>query len=303
MMVQFPDESHMPRSQDGSEPIRPGSVGFNRIFGLFKERALKDKVPFANCFVINLETIFRNNYDKKLSQKEVSDACVQDIDTFLVYLEAYLSWIYGPNPHKPLPVCLYIPNYKSIPKDLLRDHPPSWEMMMHMYHKFTQNFPKLDTLTSCTEYTARYILRVGATTYPHIELATWLRSFAFEHGKDSAFSWGSPVCLISRNVIDLHLAKRLSNTLLLESYTAELKTPDMFGSKLIKEPTIPFNIATHRAFGDSVHLKPLVMRSTKKELITLAEKNRWMTRSYEGILRDVCTVAQVPSSEIRRTAF
>lgn len=303
MAVQFPDESQMPRSQDGSEPIRPGSVGFNRIFGLFKDRALTDKKPFATCFVINLETIFRNNYDKKLSQKEVFDACLQDMDTFLIYLEAYLSWIYGPNPHRPIPVCVYIPDYKSIPKDLLREHPASWELMMSMYHKFIKSFPLLDTLSSYTEYTLRYSLRVGSTTYPHIELATWLRNLAFEQGRNMGFSWGDPICLISRNVIDLHIAKRIKSVLLLESYTAEIKTPDHFGTKLIKTPLIPFNIATHRAFGDAVHLKPLVMRSTKKELIDLAEKNRWMSRSYETILRDVCTVAKVPSSEIRRTVF
>lgn len=301
-MLTFPDESGFEKSQDGTDVIRGGSVGFNRILGLFKSRAMVDKKPFTTMVLINLSTVFRNNYDKSLSDKELFDACVRDMDLFLVYFEAYLAWVTRGSPPPQVPAVVYIPDYHTIPKDLLREHPPSWDMQEQAYARFVKNFPRYPTLTSRTEYTARWAVPVGRSFYPHIELARWVQGITLE-GNSGSYRWGDPVCLITRNVIDLHIFRRVSSVFLLESYTAAIKTPDLFGTKLIKSPLIPFNVATHRAFGDSIHIKPLVMRSEKKELIRLAEEHKWMQRSYETILSDVLKVANVPVSEIQRTKF
>lgn len=301
-MVMFPDESHMERSKDGTEPIRGGSVGWNTIFGLFKNRAASDQTPFATLFLINLETVFRNNYNKALSHKEIFDACVQDMDLFLVYFEAYLSWVLRGKTSSPIPVVLYIPNYQAIPKDLLRSHPASWELMMSAYDVFRKKFPTTNTLSSQTQFTSRWVVPVGSTTYPHIELAHWVHNAALEN-QSGGYTWGDPVCLITRNVIDLHITRRIRSLLLLESYTAQIKTPDQFGSKLIKDVPIPFTVGTHRAFGDPVHIKPIVERKTKKELLELAVSHKWMTRSTDGILRDISSVTGVGIAELQRAKF
>lgn len=301
-MVMFPDESHMERSKDGTEPIRGGSVGWNCVFGLFKTRASVDKVPFATLFLINLETVFRNNYNKTLSAKEIADACVRDMDLFLTYLEAYLAWVLRGKTLPPIPVVLYIPNYHTIPKDLLREHPASWDHMMQAYGIFRKNFPTTKTVSSRTQFTTRWVIPVGVMTYPHIELSHWVHSTSLEN-QSGGYTWGDPVCLITRNVIDLHISRRIRSVVLLESFTAQIKTPDQFGTKLVKDVPVPFTVGTHRAFGDPVHIRPLVERKTKKELLQLATTNKWMVRSTEGILRDISSVTGVSIAELQRAKF
>ena len=50
---------------------------------------------------------------------------------------------------------------------------------------------------------------------------------------------------------------------------------------------MPFNIATHRVFGDDVHLVPLCQRKQRTELIELATARQWAIRTEREIIGDI----------------
>ena len=70
---------------------------------------------------------------------------------------------------------------------------------------------------------------------------------------------------------------------LFETYTGKLKDYKDLGHKVFKVPYVPFNKYTHVLFGDSIHIKPMVVRNTKKAFLDLAFRDKWPILGDERI--------------------
>ena len=86
-------------------------------------------------------------------------------------------------------------------------------------------------------------------------------------------------------MLDFHLVQAD----LLETHTGKLKNKHMLNSKFKSIPNtdmthIPFNITTHKIFGDNTLVKPLPM-SIRKEVIELSIKNKWNTHTNEEVIK------------------
>jgi len=101
-MKQFPDESQMARSEDGSEPIRGGSIGLNRILNTLVAASQGDKRPRFTSVLLNAFTFFFNAYDAEKFQDfaKVEEGFVRDLNIFLDYYDTYLSHVLNRTWHK-----------------------------------------------------------------------------------------------------------------------------------------------------------------------------------------------------------
>ncbi len=303
--MQFPNEVGLPRSADGSEAILGGSIGLNKILLLLKERSMHDKTLSWSLYLLNAFSIFRNVYVSDLSNTQLRDAFLKDCELFTTYLEAYISHLSN-RVVASVPLVVYFPDYGRIPPDIRRERTAKALDMESRYQILAKSFPHSPTSTSQGECTTRWIVPVGRQMLPHLELARWIQGYAMESHK-SAYRWGQEVFLFTHCPIDLHMHKRVPNLFLIESYTAAIKSPLQFGTKfdtkLVPEAQIPFNVATHRALGDSVHIAPIATGKTRKALLEAAVANKWMRQSQDKIASDISYITKTPIAELNRIKF
>lgn len=303
-MKSFPDESLMERSQDGTEPIRGGSIGLNRILGRFVIKATTDHKPEFSAVIISAFTIFRNVWtmqqDADLSSLE--EGFVKDVNLFLDYYDTYLSFtksaLLG---SKQCPVIIYFPDYRRLENGIRREHKGRQVELLAKYAKFLSRYNGRDELVRKLDHVHCFWIRAGDATYPHKEVSRKFREITSHPA--CAYSSGDRVALITHIPLDYHLSGRIRGIHLLESYTGELKAPDQFRFKLDKDGRIPFNTVTHVVFGDSVLIKPWVTPKVRKALFEQAVAERWLSRSEDDIRSKVAKTADIPLNELRKFDF
>jgi hypothetical protein len=303
-MQRFPDESQMDRSQDGSEPIRGGSIGLNKILSSFVEAARKDHKPQFHAVLMSAFTIFRNVYNTKAGQTmtELETGFVQDVNLFLEYLDTYLSHVWRRTAAgKQCPVIIYFPTYKHVPKELVRDRSEKTAEMFKKYDEFLKRHSGYNKEIKRSDFTRCFWIDAGEVTYPHKEVARKFREITTH--ATSLYSSGDPICLFSSVPLDLHIASRLRNIQLLESFTARIRTPYEFKLKLDKSGSVPFYSCTHAVLGDDVLLKPQVGIKIKREILEAAEKEKWYTRSEDDVRSRLAKITDIPVGTLRRYDF
>ena len=303
-MVGFPDESQMERSQDNSEPIRGGSIGFNRILGLFVEASNKDIRPMFNAVLISAFTILRNVWTMKEAStlEDLEKGFVKDINLFLEYYDTYLSFVLNrTSGERFCPVIVYFPSYDHIPKNLVRDSSGKTKEFFDLYKKFLARHGNTEGEVRKLENVRCFWIRAGDVTYPHKEVARKFREIV-SHPK-SLYSSGDSLGLITHIPLDYHLAFRVRGVIVLESYTAKLRKPDEFKFKLDKEGRVPFQSVTHAVLGDSALLKPQISPKIRKSLLETAEKDRWISRSEEDLQSRISKITNISTSILRSYAF
>lgn len=102
---------------------------------------------------------------------------------------------------------------------------------------------------------------------------------------DKKTEYNATILLTSSYMLDFHLVQAD----LLETHTGKLKNKHMLNSKFKSIPNtdmthIPFNITTHKIFGDNTLVKPLPI-SIRKEVIELSIKNKWNTHTNEEVIK------------------
>jgi len=298
----FPDDSKFEKSKDGTEPILGCSVGFNRVLLGLRTQAYNPSRLRWSAVLISAFTVFRNVYTKEATLAELAVRFRQDIDLFQIYFDAY-STIAG-NPPTPIPVVLYVPNYTAIPKPMRRDPNPTQDAIEKRFAEFIRTLPGTESVVSTTVGSCVWCVSMGISTMlPHIQLAQWLQSKALM-SPHFGYKHGLPVMIISHCPIDLHIQKRLPKTYLVESYQGVVRPPREFGRKLLHcDETIPFNTATHRAFGDSIHLEPIVTREQRKTLLEMAVKKKWIQQPAEAVMRDIITVTKTSVAELTKLSL
>lgn len=303
-MRSFPDESTMERSATGEDPIRGGSIGFNRVLGNFVSWSTMDKRPRYTTFFISAFTIFRNVWTmyKNPTMDEMEEGFVKDINLFLEYYDIYLSFVCSnTDREKQASVIIYFPDYRSVPKEILRDNSEKNLSMMNMYKRFSDLHGRDNGEVRKLQFVRCFWVSVGGTVYPHKDLASKFRSVA--NHPSSMYSTGDNVCLITHIPLDYYLSFRTRNLSLLESYTGIIRTPKEFGLKLDKEGRLPFLPTTHVVFGDGVMVKQMVPLKIKRELLELAEKEKWFTRSEDDIRFKIISKLNLHSSFFRKFDF
>lgn len=299
--MQFPDTTNNPRSADGTEVILGGSVLINRILAMFKDRSLTDRKAEWDLYLLNAWTIVRNVYVPGMKPAQIREAFLKDCELFCTYLEAYLScfrWAQGTR----IPIVVYFPDYKKLPEDIARVPKGQNEDIFKAYLNLRKEMPSANMLLSQSMLTDRWIVHAGGGSLPHVELAAWVKNFSLGN-HTSSYAWGKKVFLMTHCPVDLHIHRLIPEINLIESFTAAIKTPKEFGSKLIKDVPIPFNYATHRAFGDSLQIHPIAQRQVRASLIEVAKERKWMTRTLETIVNDIVKVTGVTAAELNRVKF
>lgn len=303
-MTGFPDESQMPRSDDGTEPIRGGSIGFNRILGRFVQDAGRDTKPRFNAVIISAFTIFRNVWGTKkdANASDLEQGFITDVNLFLEYYDAYLSavWsrMYG---DKFCPVVVYFPDYKHVPKEILKEHSGRGAEFMAAYKAFLIKHSPDDGEVKRLNHCRCVWISAGHATYPHKEVVRKFREITSH--PSSLYTTGDPVCLITHTRLDYHISSRLRGVQLLESHTATIRTPGEFRFRLDKDGRVPFQSAVHVTLGDSDLIKPFVGLKIKREILEAAEKERWLTRSEEDVRNRIAKISNIPVATFRKYDF
>ena len=298
--MQFPDERSLEASKDGTDLIRPGcSVGFNRLIGNFKLFAGMDHAPRWSMFLINATTVFRNNFDPGKSLQELTKDFLSDCEMFVTYLEAYMT--ITSKPAQRYPVVVYFPDYAAIPKEISREESASDKALNEAYRRFYISWKLTGpTMTSRGEWTDRWMIPVGSRSYmPQRELVSWIHRSLTSH-QLGTFRLRQRIAMVSHCAVDLHMVQKIRELDLIESYTGIVKPPELFGTKLLndKDVTIPFNVLTHRLFGDPVHIRPIVFGRNKTKVKEKIKTTNWMRVSDPRILADVNSVMPIPKSEL-----
>jgi hypothetical protein len=277
-MYTFPDVSHLPQGLDGTQ-IYGGSIGSNRIFDYLKNSAPQLTAPRWDLYLINVFTLVRNAHVKGMNQKQLEEAVDHDSDMFMTYIGAYTGF----RKQTPAVVYFYAPDYSAVPKELMRVHTGNQEELDRMYHELYKKLP--DKVTELTEIpsTQKFLSRVGRSIFPHKDLNERIR-YIYQ-GRRNHGLLGT--VMISHCVLDFHLYKAISGLQVLESYTGAILTSQDFGQKLVKEVKVPFNATTHRLFGDSIQLNPLIKGRDRTKLVELAKDKHWFVKTEAEISRDV----------------
>jgi hypothetical protein len=292
-MSDFPSTEGLGKSQDGSELVYGGSIAINRQLGRLRDLAGQKDAPPYLLYLINVYTLVDNIYSKDTKVSILEDLLTTEINILTTYIEAYSSHFnsYMSKSFKPT-IIFYIPEY-NIPSKYRReiDSKTQKGKIKLFYDLIRKSFGRNIVEMSSTGNSYRYMLPVGHVTYPHREIVPIVQRLSSKI--DYMFGSG-PVGLISHITLDLHIGRLIPNIHLLERYTGDVLTYSQFGKKLDKGGRVPFNVYTHRAFGDDLLLEPLVQRKLKKELLEVAEKKRWMRLSPGEIavhIKDVTGVS------------
>lgn len=303
-MKSFPDESQLPRSEDGSEAILGGSIGLNRILGRFVEHSKTDNKPEFTAVLINARTVFRNVYQmlKKDPSLKLDDLFVKDIGMFLEYYDTYLSFVRGMQLNRSrCPVVVYFPDYRKVPEEVRRPMSPKDLEEQVAYDKFARRFAGEDSLMQTLEHVECFWVIAGGTLLPHQDLIRKFKNIAGR--KQCGYHSGDNIALISHLPVDFHLCERMRGICTLESHTGKLKSAHEFRLRLDEDGRVPFNTTTHIAFGDSRQIKPMFVRKQKHDLLEQADRERWASRSEEDIRQRIAKAAGLSLKDLRKYDF
>lgn len=267
-----------PKGQDNT-PIMGGSIGSNRIFDFFSKTAHESQSPRWDLYLINIATLARNAYSKGMSQSDLEAIVDKDADLYMVYIGAYTTF----KRTIPANVIFYAPNYNVVPYAFMRDHTGNQQELDNLYNNLFKKIPISLTELTTVSATRKFICRTGTTLFPHKDLVN--KIIKVYGGFRTAGSIGT--VMISHCPLDFHIYKSIHNIQLLESYTASILSVSDFGQKLIKDVKIPFTSTTHRLFGDSLQLKPMLTGKDRTKLIDLAKTNNWAIKTDTEIVSDI----------------
>ena len=298
LLAAFPDESKMDRSADGTEPIRGGSVGFNRILGTFVERSHTDRQPFADLFLINGMTIFRNVYQENLTDERIKALWENDIQLFALYLGAYRVALSGGNdPVRQTQVVVYLPTYQRIPKEIRLTHEQTklGEMLIR-YDGFYRRY-KAETGVLIDAPGVRVVcIAVGERDLPHREVDKYVLSDpAFREARQSR-----KIMLITHAIIDYFIHYRIPSLVVWESYTAKFKKPEDFGKRLDPSGDIPFNSLMFNLFGDKLFVKCVLDVKGKRFIRKVAQEQKFPLRSESYMAKALTSMSNVPIDLLAR---
>lgn len=276
-MVAFPSTEGLATSQDGSAFIYGGSVAINNILEHLRKTATLSHRGEWKVWLINMLTIVDGCSHKDASPKDIIAAAAHDFQLLTQFISAYAS--YSKDTAYRYPIIIgYWPSYTAIPEAHRRKPSPSLALAMDVFSRMDMG--PTDVVVNKDDDRLLMHVRVGTRAdLPHVDLNAKLARVLTGTG----FVSGMPIAMITSFPTDLHLASRMSKMVLLERFTARIKGPSEFGTKLDKAGRLPFNAFTHLTFGDGVLIQGLISGRKKTALLELAEADRWSTLSATSV--------------------
>lgn len=284
-----------------NEQLYDCSLGMNKILESISVAALfkGDRRQTFDVFIINANTIARNCYDKKLKTTDILNNIQKDINTLMKYIQLYFveQKQYIEKPY----VIVYLPIY-NIHKNYARPLSPDRQAIQSLAYQYFKNIctnpPQVNKMS---DDCVAYAFLAGTNNLPHRDISSFIINKA---DKGVMRMMHRRYLLISHMCIDFHLQNTLGNKLyILESYTGKIKTIKDLGSKIFKNPDIPFNQYTHLLFGDSNLIRPMVYRAEKKKVCDIAKNNHWNKKPATLILSDIRRLNVVPISALTFLKF
>jgi hypothetical protein len=278
---------------ENSQPDKIRGTGTFKILDTLKSLAFGRNPPVWDVILVNLDTLIRNNLGKGTRDDEVAKWTFEDIDNIIAAFHEYLEVlsVSSPYPH----FVLYVPHYDALP-NVHRRIPNKEQLRILKIQQDIEkaHFPrtmKPDVATQFGNMTCVTMHAGTNRTFPHQDIFSFVMNSIKEKMtlgkiKSTLGLLDLRIGMISRQAVDLHLARYVKKFTLIESFTGEIKSLESFGKKVFKVDTVPFNSATHLLFGDNILVEPMAKRKTKALLLERAESHRWISRSEASIIED-----------------
>lgn len=290
----FPSTENLALSENESEFIYGGSIGINRILDMFRKRAPigNNKTPAYpwHLYLLNGMTLFENVYEDKHTKNTIIELIEKDIEMLMIYASSYMSFFTKDRPT----FIIYIPSYGLLPKSEVRSIPESKKKKWDMYEKVYRDiFQQNRMVQHQNEHGYQWVTKAGTQRLPHKELSRLIQSLPPKHYKKR-----TPIFLMSHIALDLHMSALVPNITLVERYTGLIKEPKNFGTKLNTNVSVPFNVYTHRLFGDKHLLHPLLKGKKKKTLEEKIATENWHLKTKTEIRNAILQHTEIASQQL-----
>lgn len=245
--------------------------------GIALDSLLKNFHKYSHGLVmINIGTLLRNLIVKDSTVQTVFEAFASELPSLLNEVSELLRTTTSIN--KPL-LFLYSVNYpKCLDVEHLRKPSKSRMLLFDCIHYINLHSTRLfgDKHTgnvNGVEVLYKHISK------PKIPIADQL------YHQITSCTLHRRAIMLSHTAIDFHLVNRLTDMVLLESHTGKWKKPHTINTKVFGSAyeSVPFYPITHMCLGDKDIVKPTMSISQKKELIALAIKDKWRSKSERHV--------------------
>lgn len=294
----FPSVENLAIGDDGTY-IYGGSIGINRPLDYFRTMSTSPDRKWWSIYAISLYTLARNNFQKGMSVKELSEAITQDCRLLVQFIEGYASFF--PSTYRRPMIVFYLPTYASIPENIRKEIKEGTiraqlEALYEEYRsaggKNAENLSGSADPLNWMQKSEQWILPCSPAILPFREVYRWMSAKASLRQSDD-------VLMLTHAPCDLHLYRLHASVSIIESYTAVVKTAAEFGTKLESSGDIPFNIGTHRAFGDSLHISPLLTKKKDREaVLELARQKKWRLLPESEVIQQLAAKLDIRVEEL-----
>jgi len=233
------------------------------VLRTFSDKKVIDHYQF-NVFLINVMTLFRNNYIKEMSFKSLKSIVEKDINDLIMYFQKTTG--------KKKLVILYINDYlKYIDEESLRDNNFVRLLREVLFNRLKIFQSKMPIVIYDDDNTK-------IVTYFNEN-----KPFENELSKIIDASIAMPkVVMFSCIAWDFLLFKRYDGAIV-ESYTGRIVERKNIPLKVFKFNFIPFNQTTYYLWGDKLLFKGKLLRKNKKEFLKVADHEKIQFKSEKQL--------------------
>lgn len=237
------------------EDLKDLDFSINPIIKTLSDKNIQKYFKF-NVFLVNIATLFRNNFEQNLPISQLKKAVESDLNTLIDYFKEYNN--------KQKIMILYTSDYsKYISDESIRNN----EFVRLL---FKINYGKLRIIQNTNTPNALYdqnntkIISIYISDYRMIDrLSPLINNVSF------------PVIAMISNVAWDFLIFEKYKGAIIESFSGRVIEKNQIPLKVFKNKFIPFNKLTYRLLGDKSLFKPVLLRNKKKEFFRLAEEERF----------------------------
>jgi len=282
---QFPAVNNTDVSSKSGDLILGGSIGINKILLYFRENAHKARRKEWDLFFVNVYTLGRNCFRSGMKLDEFVFGIDNEIEKLTTYYSAYTQ----ARETRKVGLIFYIPDYEHIPRYLRLEKTGQKKEFDELYRELLKAHKKTKYVDLTEdENIQRFLINVQDAVYPH-------KALPLITGK----KFGNVgTLLLSHVAMDYHLYKSYKNINVIESHQGNILEYQDFGKKLIKDVRVPFNTITHRVFGDSTVLKPLLEKKDKKKLLENIKTKNWFIRTDYELKKFILETTSIKETDL-----
>jgi hypothetical protein len=277
--------------------------GTSAVIKKIREWTNSNKPVITDIFLINVETIIRNNTTLDRDDKEIIDKTYSDVgeltQVICDYIQSVKQLLASPM------IIFYFPDYVRIPAMHKRADSPTRKKIRNITNiiKKQDNIVVRKTIRNVVNGIEVYEIVAGDSGHtPPRAIEDFLRNMNKLNPLDLVASQ-KKFMMISHQASDYHLSRVFPHFQVLESFTGNVYNANSLGLKVFGNANIPFNSPTHMLFGDNNLILPMAKRKNRKLLMDLGVKQRWLMKPRAEIAKLVGATNQVPSQILMTPIF